>query len=441
MISFISTGGCHGDTPQHQVQDVHLSVCPSKSISSGLHDSRLESVEESVPVSSSQASFEGFMENGDISRLRSDYLSNISSGNVVDSLDENHQRSPSPESASSAVGPGDKSRGLSRLVKKLNRLQFLRIAYQKFLSVEVTSSLIAAFRNSSNKQWQYAWKKFQTFLTQKRTSFVTKAVVLEFLNHEFTSRKLSPKTIQVYKNALTVPLKVAFDIDTGDKEFQLLVRSFFIARPPVKRILPRWSLNTVLTHIQDSTDDSDEFLLQKSLFLMALATGNRASEIAATVRTAVKFEANPVKVFIPVKPKFLFKNQRSGRAPPNISFPALKPDGSNHKLCPVQTLRSYMDRSKEWNRSQALFCSQNGSPLKSSDVSIRMCRLIEQACPGSIPKGHDVRKIGTSLAWCRGIEPKEIVERTFWASSNVFICRYLSEVEDRVECVALGTVR
>ena len=53
----------------------------------------------------------------------------------------------------------------------------------------------------------------------------------------------------------------------------------FIARPSIKRLPPKWALNTVLTYISKSDDDSEEFLLQKTLFLVALATGSRASEI------------------------------------------------------------------------------------------------------------------------------------------------------------------
>ena len=313
------------------------------------------------------------------------------------------------------------------------------MAYSRSVSKEVSSSLVSAYRASTNKQWQYAWGKFQRFLKEKGIGNITKAIVLEFLDYTFKTSKLSPKTIQVYKGALALPLKVGFNIDTGDGEFDLLIRSFFISRPPTKRIPPKWSLNTVLNFISSSQDESDSFLLQKTLFLVALATANRASEISAMVRTSMIFENNPTRVFIPVKPKFLYKNQRLDRAPPNISLPALNSDGSNHPLCPVNSLKQYLVSTESLSESQALFRSGKGGPLKASDVSLQMCRLIEKACPGSMPKGHDVRKIGTSIAWCRGLSPAKIVERAFWCSSNVFVSRYLSEVENGVQCVALGT--
>ena len=166
-----------------------------------------------------------------------------------------------------------------------------QVAYSRSVSHAVSSSLLAAYRESSNKQWQYAWSRFQRFLKDEDILEITKSVVLDFLDHVFKSTKFSPKTIQVYKGALALPLKIGFDIDTGDEEFSLLIRSFFIARPPIKRLPPKWSLNTVLSYISNSDDDSEEFLLQKTLFLVALATGNRASDISAMVRTAIVFES------------------------------------------------------------------------------------------------------------------------------------------------------
>ena len=122
-----------------------------------------------------------------------------------------------------------------------------------------------------------------------------------------------------------------------------------------------------------------------------------------------------------VRSRFLYKNQRQGRAPPNISLPSPKQDGSPHVLCPVTTLQSYVERSKAWCKSSALFCTRkSGAALKASDVDLHICTLIENAC--------------------RGLEPNEIVKRTFWSSYNIFIERYLTVNKDvPPPCVALGT--
>ena len=66
--------------------------------------------------------------------------------------------------------------------------------------------------------------------------------------------------------------------------------------------------------------------LFKTLFLVALAAGNRVSELAALDRAAAQFLTN--MAVIPVKQGFLFKNQTATHNPPNISFPTLPEDKS-----------------------------------------------------------------------------------------------------------------
>ena len=68
---------------------------------------------------------------------------------------------------------------------------------------------------------------------------------------------------------------------------------------------------------------SSHFLLMKTLFLVALATGNKVSELAAITRIAVLFTPDKGKVTIPIRPGFLYKNQFLAHSPPNIIIRAL----------------------------------------------------------------------------------------------------------------------
>lgn len=93
----------------------------------------------------------------------------------------------------------------------------------------------------------------------------------------------------------------------------------------------------------------------KTLFLTALATGNRVSELAALSRTAVSIPDNAKKITLPVKPGFLYKNQTMSRTPPNIVIKALlNKDGSPHNLCPIDALRRWLRLSALWE-SDAIF--------------------------------------------------------------------------------------
>jgi hypothetical protein len=90
---------------------------------------------------------------------------------------------------------------------------------------------------------------------------------------------------------------------------------------------------------------------------------------------------------------------------------------------------------------RALFIhTRTGNRLRPSTISHLLCRLIDISQPGVVPRGHDVRKMATSLAWSRGLPVSEITDRAFWRSSNIFTRRYLKHLRtDPGQCVALGT--
>ena len=157
------------------------------------------------------------------------------------------------------------------------------------------------------------------------------------------------------------------------------------------------------------------------------------SQLSSIEGTGIKFFPKNKSVMLPVKPGFIYKNQRHGRAPPNISFPSLR-KGSN--LCPVQSLKNYLQHSDK--TSGALFLnSKTGKPLHPSSLSRILIEVIEEADPGTLPKGHDVRRMASSLAWGRGIPPAEIIKNLFWSSSSSFIKCYLFPATTS-PCIAAG---
>ena len=186
--------------------------------------------------------------------------------------------------------------------------------------------------------------------------------------------------------------------------------------------MPSWSVEKVLRLLQTpkySSDSCDLFnLLKKALFLTALATGNRVSEIGAMW---LPLRAENSQLRIPVKPGFLYKNQRVGRSPPDIIIKSLP---ENRSLCPVTALNLYIGRDRR--SSGPLFVnSKSKRPIKAPSVSSIICNLIEEADPGQMPKAHDLRKKAASLAWARGLKVQEITNRAFWSSSDVFISRQM----------------
>lgn len=331
--------------------------------------------------------------------------------------------------------------GLFPHIQSLSRIHFLNLAYSKIHSSSVAASLTKAYRPSTNKQQQLAWKKFQDFIQKHEITSISTTTVLEFLRETFALSNLSPKTILTYRAALAEPLRVAFNIDVTSKPFKLLARSQFLERPPVQRLIPQWDLSKVLDLLKAeafNTDTcSEASLLMKAVFLVALASGNRVSEIAAMQRTAIAYDREFRGVTLGVKPDFLYKNQRLGRTPPNIYFPSLLPTGEYHALCPVYTLRAYINKTSNTEHSAVFLSPLRGNrPLQSQYISLWICRLIEMADPDKLPRGHDLRKWASSIAWTRGVPPSQIVDKMFWSSSGVFMDKYLGQ-NNTPQCVAL----
>ena len=136
---------------------------------------------------------------------------------------------------------------------------------------------------------------------------------------------------------------------------------------------------------------------------MALAIGHRCSEIAAISRNSVV--DNGTEFVMAVKPGFIYKNQRVGRCPPNMVIKSLPEDPM---VCPVVALREYLVWRGE-SEGPLFINTKTRAKLTSGSISHILTRLINEADPGKIAKGHDVRKVASSLAWSRGVSPQEIV--------------------------------
>ena len=202
----------------------------------------------------------------------------------------------------------------------LSRFQFLKNLYSRRYEAPVALALSNAHRGSTRDQYEHRWKDFQRWLTSNPSKPISKGSVLLYLTHLAQTRGLSPKTVLVYRNALKLPLLHGFNIDKSDRKFSLLARSQFLQNPPPKKPIPACNPNKVLSMLELpeflNHRATPHHLLMKTLFLVALATGNRVSEIAAFTKVGSKILPGSRKAIIAVRPGFLYKNQTMDRSPP-----------------------------------------------------------------------------------------------------------------------------
>ena len=403
---------------------------------------RLEQMEDDLPLPTSQHSSRSMATSPRIHGQRGDNTTS-SPIRLVDeppSTDENQRE---PESNPNSREPTSVQR--SRLALDLSRILFLKTILTEKWGAGTAEELLKSERTSTRYQYQHCWKAFQKWLRASSVTTINTRVTLDFLRYVVEDLRLAPRTALVYRSALRFPLEQAFNIETGDKEFHMLAKAQFHCNPRPKRIIPQWSLNKVLDLLSTPKYNNNEIstndLLQKTIFLTALATANRVSEIAAINRHAIIFHNNNMKVTLPVKPNFHYKNQTMLRSPPNIVIPGIPTNTPNNHLCPVKTIDTWLIHTADYGGDSLFFNASSSKRLTAQAISRHLCRLIIEAHPGTRPRGHDVRKVSTSLAWARGCNMTDIIERAFWSSSNVFITRYLSHLpRDTGQCVALGSL-
>ena len=103
----------------------------------------------------------------------------------------------------------------------------------------------------------------------------------------FFDDKLSPATISAYRSALAKLLRLIFGIDISQQPSGDFRRALFNIRPSRPSFKIHGSLNRVLKLAlfrRFQSSPTVENLHMLTLFLIALATGNRISEIGALLR-------------------------------------------------------------------------------------------------------------------------------------------------------------
>ena len=239
--------------------------------------------------------------------------------------------------------------------------------------------MLAGTRASTSRQYQSAWKAFQSFLRHRPVSSISVPVVLDFLSTMFHTRRRAASTVNTYAAALADPLWLGFHLNIRGRMWDLMKRSFFLQRP-----LPRprrifWSLEKVLTFLQGPafTQGPDlDHRLRKALFLVAMASGLRASQLHALTRhpSWLVFTEDGRQVSLAPSPKFLAKNEREGHVLAPIVLQAWLVGGRPHLLCPVEALRRYVEASRASSPTRLFLSPASGRPLSRLQLSHILCQ-------------------------------------------------------------------
>ena len=221
-----------------------------------------------------------------------------------------------------------------------------------------------------------------------------------------------------------------------------LCRSFFLKRPPVKSLLPAWSLPSVLGALSKAPFEplhkaSLHFLSIEAAFLVAIASGHRVSTLQALSIDPghIRWEPNGVRL-VP-RADFIAKNQSPTSQSVEIFLPSISSFSSVEEdkvWCPVRALKWYLDRTKSKRSSTSLFVTsiEPFRAVSKASISRWLVECISMAGPEAVISGkvraHDTRSVSSSWALFNGASLKDIQQAAYWSSPNSFISCYLKDV-------------
>ena len=144
--------------------------------------------------------------------------------------------------------------------------------------------------------------------------------VADFLMYLFEDRKLQPSTIDGYMSAIADKLGNATLNISKDENLTRLLDSFHRDRPKARRGIPSWNLSLVLHQLTKAPfepikEASLKYLTFKTVFLLALGSGKRRSEIHAWQNRNIRHQSDWSRVSLYPSPSFLSKNKLAKEGP------------------------------------------------------------------------------------------------------------------------------
>ena len=321
-------------------------------------------------------------------------------------------------------------------------------------SEAVAARIEAPQRRSTSSVYEAKWTIFTKWCLSNQVDFRAPPLkaIADFLLHLFQEKKLQLSTIDGYRSAIADKLGNSTINVSKDENLTRLLDSFHRDRPKGRRGIPSWNLSLVLHQLTKAPfeplkEASLKHLTFKTVFLLALGSGKRRSEIHAWLHKNIRHQSDWSKVSLYPSPSFLSKNQLAKEGPDSVApvvIPALAPSldrslKGDRSLCPVRALRYYLDRTADLRQNKELvFVSfkkgfdKDISPAISSWIkqTVVLCYELsdQEALTLHQVKAHDARALAASKAFQSGISLDQILSACHWKSHNTFTQFYLKDV-------------
>ena len=250
-------------------------------------------------------------DNSDCSRVAQHALVLGPGGHVQPNPIESSQRATPSDTAlkSDPSQKSDKSKS-PRMAPRVTAIK------EQGFSEAVAARIEAPQRKSTRSVYEAKWAIFTKWCVSNKVDFKSPPLksVADFLLYLFEVKNLQPSTIDGYRSAIADKLgNVTLNISKDDNLTRLL-DSFHRDRPKGRRGIPSWNLSLVLHQLTKAPfkplrEASLKHLTFKTVFLLALGSGKRRSEIHAWQNKNIRHQSDWSKVSLFPSPSFLSKNQ------------------------------------------------------------------------------------------------------------------------------------
>ncbi|XP_068133643.1 uncharacterized protein [Hyperolius riggenbachi] len=318
----------------------------------------------------------------------------------------------------------------------------------KGFSKDLTETLLLSRKMVTRKIYLKAWRVYNNWCMENSRNREESYSALEFLQSGL-KKGLSASTLKVQTAALSVFLQRKL---SEDEFFIRFFRAVNRIRPVIRSQVPPWDLNLVLQALMDEPFEpleeiSEKLLTLKTAFLLAISSARRVGEIQALSIAEPYCIISEDRVTLKLDAAFLPKVCSRFHRSQEIYLPSFCNEPSNdkerrlHCLDVRRCVIKYLEVTKPWRKSQALFVLFSGINRGGQASKATIARWIRQAIVlayqsqgkeiPSIVRAHSTRSISASWAEKAGVSIDQICRAATWSNRNTFVKHYKLDLDSR----------
>nr|XP_025038502.1 uncharacterized protein LOC112545154 [Pelodiscus sinensis] len=315
-------------------------------------------------------------------------------------------------------------------------------------SDQVKGILLYSRKDSTRKTYLSKWSRFTRWHAPKDLDPLISPlnVVLEYIL-QLQATGLSISSLRVHAAAIAafhhhIEGKSVFFHPMMTRFFKGLINLNLPYRPPP----PAWSLDLVLDVLTRPPFEPLATVLMpvltmKVLFLLAITSARRVSELAALMSSPPYTVFTKDAVTLRSHPAFLPKVCTEFHINEPIVLPCFYPEPHTsrhhallHTLDARRALVFYIDRTRDIRKTDRLIVSTSGHSKGQALSAQRISKLVVSCITTcydickkpllSQPRAHSTRAMATSTAFVRGVPLRDICRAATWSSNTTFSRHY-----------------